>query len=406
MARAKRTAAVDIGSTKVAAVIAETDNTGKTSIVGFGTAPPEGFRQGVVINLDKATGSVEVAVKAAEAMAGGKFRAYPVLVGVSGEHVKHIAGVGAVPVRRPQRGISARDVEDVIKQAQTIRLPNDEQILHVVPTQFIVDGQKGVRNPLGLFGIRLEVEAMLIIGAVTAVANLYRVLDQLDVKNRSLMLQSIATMYGACDQEDRDQGVVLVDLGGVTDISIYRDGEIRFTKLLPVGAGNITKDVAIGVRTTYSQAEDLKRRYGAAMAGLVDKDEAIQVEDASGRGPKPVSRRLLASIIEPRAEEILTMADAELRKSGLVEGLAAGVVLTGGGARLPGIDVLAEQVFGMPVRIGRPDRLSGPDEVTRDPSLSTAVGLVRGGLEGKWATRASGARFWDSILDEIRSWFI
>ncbi len=406
MARVRRTAAVDIGSTKVAVVIAETDNAGKTSIVGFGTAPPDGFRQGVVINLDKATGSVETAVKAAEATSGGKFRAYPVYVGVSGEHVKHIAGVGAVPVRRPQRGISARDVEDVIKQAQTIRLPNDEQILHVVPTQFIVDGQKGVRNPLGLFGVRLEVEAMLIIGAVTAVANLYRVLDQLDVRNRSLMLQSIATMSGVCDQEDRDQGVVLVDLGGVTDLSIYRDGEIRFTKLLPVGAGNITKDVAIGVRTTYSQAEELKRRHGVAMASLVDKDESIPVEDASGRGPKQVSRRLLASIIEPRAEEILTMADAELRKSGLVEGLAAGVVLTGGGALLPGIDVLAEQVFGMPVRIGRPDRLSGPDEVSRDPSFATAVGLVRGGLEGRWASRAPGARFWDSLLDEIRSWFV
>ncbi len=406
MARAKRTAAIDIGSTKVAAVIAETDSMGKTSVVGFGTAPPEGFRQGVVINLDKATGAVETAVKAAEAMAGGKFRAYPVFVGVAGEHVEHIAGVGAVPVRRPQRGIGARDVEDVIKQAQTIRLSNDKQILHVVPTQFIVDGQKGVRNPYGLFGVRLEVEAMLIIGAVTAVANLYRVLDRLDIKNRSLMLQSIATMYGVCDQEDRDQGVVLIDLGGVTDISIYRDGEIRFTKLLPVGAGNITKDVAIGVRTTFSQAEELKRRHGVAMASLVDKDESITVEDASGRGPKPVSRRLLASIIEPRAEEILTMADAELRKSGLVEGLAAGVVLTGGGAQLTGIDVLAEQVFGMPVRIGRPDRLGGPDELTRDPALATVVGLVRGGLEGKWATQAPGARFWDSIFDEIRSWFI
>jgi cell division protein FtsA len=386
-------------------MIAETDNTGKTSIVGFGTAPPEGFRQGVVINLDKATESVETAVKAAEATAGGRFRAYPVYVGVSGEHVKHLSGVGAVPVRRPQRGISARDVEDVIKQAQTIRLPNDEQILHVVPTQFIVDSQKGVRNPLGLFGIRLEVEAMLIIGAVTAVANLYRVLERLDVKSRSLMLQSIATMYGVCDQEDRDQGVVLVDLGGVTDLSIYRDGEIRFTRLLPVGAGNITKDVAIGLRTTYGQAEEVKRRHGVAMASLVDKDDSIPVEDASGRGTKQVSRRLLASIIEPRAEEILTMADAELRKSGLVEGLAAGVVLTGGGALLPGIDVLAEQVFGMPVRIGRPDRLAGPDEVVRDPSLATAVGLIRGGLEGKWATQAPTARFWNSVGDEVRSWF-
>jgi len=405
MARPRRTAAIDIGSTKTACVIAETDAAGKTSIVGFGTAPPDGFKQGVVINLDKATESVEAAIKGAEATAGGKFRVHPTFVGISGEHIKHIQGVGAVPVRKPARGIGPRDVEDVIKQAQTIRLPNDEQILHVVPTQFIVDGQKGVRNPLGLFGIRLEVEALLIIGAVTAVENIFRVMERLEVKNRSLVLQSIATLYGVCDDADKDQGVVLVDLGGVTDLSIYKDGEIRFAKLLPVGAGNITKDVAIGLRTTYNQAEEIKCRHGMAMASMVDKDEAVAVDDASGRGTKQVSRRLLASIIEPRAEEVLTLADNELRKSGLAEGLAAGVVLTGGGSMLHGIDILAEQVFGLPVRLGRPDRLAGPPEVTRNPAFATAVGLVRCGIEGKCASQFPTAGFWSSVGDEVKSWF-
>jgi cell division protein FtsA len=405
MAKARRTASVDIGSTKVACVVAETDHAGKTSIVGFGTAAPEGFKQGVVINLDKAAQSVETAARQCEEMAGGKFKTFPVFVGISGEHIKHLTGTAAVPVRKPSRGISPRDVEDVIKQAQTIRLPNDEQILHVVPTQFVVDGQKGVRNPLGLFGVRLEVEALLVIGAVTAVENIYRVMERLEIRNRSLILQSIASLYGVCDEEDKDLGVVLLDLGGVTDVSIYRDGEIRFTKLLPVGAVNITRDIVIGLRTTFTQAEELKRKYGAAMASQIEKDEAISVEDASGRGPKQVSRRLLASVIQPRAEEILTLADAEVRKSGFGEGLTAGVVLTGGGASLSGIDLVAEQIFGMPVRLGRPDRVTGPNEVTKNPGFATAVGLIRCGVEGKASSQFPAPGFWSGVGEEVRSWF-
>lgn len=406
MAKSRRTGAIDIGSTKIACVIAETDGAGKTSIVGYGTAPPDGFKQGVVINLDKATESVEAAINAAESMADSRFRACPVYVGVSGEHVKYLSGTAAVPVHKPQRGIAVRDVEDVIKQAQTVRLPNDERILHVVPTQFIVDGQRGVRNPLGLYGIRLEVEALLVIGAVTAVENVIRVLERLEVRNRSLVLQSIATFYGVCDEEDKEMGVVVVDVGGVTDISLYRDGEIRFTKLLPVGANNITKDIAIGLRTTLQQAETVKRSQGVAMASMVEKDEPITVEDASGRGTKQVSRRLLASIIEPRAEELLTLADAEVRKSGLADGLSGGVVLTGGGAALPGIAELAEQVFGMPVRIGRPDRLNAPSEVSTNPAFATAVGLVRSGIEGKGASRLPSAGWFTRLLEEFRSWFV
>ena len=405
MAKARRTAAVDIGSTKVACLVAETDQAGKTSVVGFGTAAPEGFKQGMVINLDKAVQSVETAARKCEEMAGGKFKSYPVFVGVSGEHIKYLTGTAAVPVRKPARGIGPRDVEDVIKQAQTVRLPNDEQILHVVPTQFVVDGQKGVRNPLGLFGVRLEVEALLIIGAVTAVENLYRVMERLEIKNRSLVLQSIATLYGVCDEEDKDLGVVLVDMGGVTDVSIYREGEIRFTKLLPIGAVNISKDIAIGLRTTFAQAEELKRKFGAAMATQVEKDEAISVEDASGRGPKQVSRRLLASVIQPRAEEIITLADSEVRKSGFGEGLSAGAVLTGGGSALSGIDLVAEQILGMPVRLGRPDRVSGPPEVTRDPGFATAVGLIRCGVEGKTSSQFPAPGLWSSVGEEVRSWF-
>ena len=226
MSKLKRIAAVDIGSTKVCCMIAEVDPVGKIEIKGFGTGPPDGFRLGVVISLDKAIDSVGRAIADAEKMAQCRFRSCQVICGITGDHIKYLSGLGAVPVSRPAKGIQPRDVEDVIRQAQTIRLPNDELILHVIPTQFIVDGQKGVRNPLGLFGIRLEVEALLVIDAVTAIENIYRVLERLEVRSRVLVLQSLATSFAVCDEQDKELGVAVVDIGGVMDVSIYREGEI------------------------------------------------------------------------------------------------------------------------------------------------------------------------------------
>lgn len=407
MAKTRRIAAIDIGSTKIVCLIAEVNGQGKTEIKGFGTSPPDGFRLGVVISLDKATDSLASAIGNAEKMGQCRFGACEVFTSITGDHIKHLPGLGAVPVARPTRGIQPRDIEDVIRQAQTIRLPNDEQILHVIPTQFIVDGQKGVRNPLGLFGIRLEVEALLIIGAVTAIENTYRVLDRLELKNRSLVLQSLATSFAVCDEEDKELGVAVVDIGGVLDISLYREGEIRFTKMLPIGAGNITKDVAIGLRTSYQQAEVVKREFGVALASMIERDEPLTIEDASGRGPKQVSRRLLASIIEPRVEELLNLADSEMRKSQLADGLSGGVILAGGGAFLPGIDILAEQIFGMPVKIGRPERVNGPKEVVSNPAFATAVGLIRCAVEGRSTQfhRLPPPNFGQRLWDDIKGWF-
>ncbi|MEO0010136.1 MAG: cell division protein FtsA [candidate division WOR-3 bacterium] len=407
MGKLRRIAAIDIGTTKVTCVIAEVDPTGKTEVKGYGVSPPDGFRMGVVISLDKATESFARAIEQAEKMANCRIGAGPVYTSITGDHIKHMPGLGAVPVSRPNKGIMPRDIEDVIRQAQTIRLPNDEQILHVIPTQFIVDGQRGVRNPLGLFGVRLEVEALLIIGAVTAIENIYRVMERLDIKHRVLVLQSLATSYGVCDEEDKELGVAIIDIGGVLEVSIYREGEIRFTKMLPVGAANVTKDVAIGLRTSYQQAESIKREFGVAMAGMIERDEPLTIEDASGRGPKQVSRRLLASIIEPRVEELLNLADAEIRKSQLADGLSGGVILTGGGALLPGIDMLAEQICGMPVKIGRPERVGGPREVVTNPAFATSVGLIRCAVEGKSSqlhrlpVPGLGQRLWE----DLKSWF-
>ncbi len=407
MGKLRRVGAIDLGSTKVSCIIAEIDSIGKVEIKGFGIAPPEGFRLGVVVGLEKAAESVANAIDQAEKMAQCRFSALPVFCSITGDHVKHLSGLGAVPVGRPTKGIQGRDVEDVLRQAQTIRLPNDEQILHVIPTQFIVDGQKGIRNPLGLFGIRLEVETLLIIVALTAIENIYRVLERLEIKNRTLILQSLATSFAVCEEQDKELGCVLIDFGGVTDISIYKDGEIRWTKMLPFGANNITKDIAIGVRTSYQEAERVKREFGVALVTAIERDEPLTIEDVSGRGPKQISRRFLASIIEARVEELLNLTDAEIRKSQLIDGLSGGVILTGGGALLKGIDILAEQICGMPVKIGRPDRVQGPREVTTNPAWATAVGLIRCAVEGKGRhfyqlpSPSLGQRLWE----DIKSWF-
>jgi cell division protein FtsA len=252
-----------------------------------------------------------------------------------------------------------------------------------------------------MFGVKLEVEVLMIIGGMSAIENIYRVLDRLDIRNRSLMLQGLATSYAACDENDKNLGLALVDLGGVTDLTIYREGEIRYHRMLEIGSSNITKDVAIGLRTTFAEAERVKREFGVAMASMLDKDEPISVEDASGRGTKQASRRLLASVIEPRIEEILTLTNAAIRESRLGDNLSTGVVLSGGGSSLRGVDVLAEQVFGMPVRLVRPDRVTGPKAVTGDPAYATAVGLILCGLESK----RPGGGWWSGMVDYLRGRF-
>ncbi len=405
MAKLKRTAAIDIGTTKIACVVAETDTANKTTIVGYGTAPPKGFKQGLVVNLGDATESVAAAVSAAEAQCGGKLRAYRTYVGISGEQVEYLPGVGAIPVRKPSSGISQRDLEDVMRQAQTVRLSNDKQILHVIPTQFIVDDQKGIRDPLNLYGVKLGVEALLAIAPVTVVENVERVLQGLDIRNRFLVLQSLACSFASCGEDDKELGCALLDLGGVADLSVYREGELHFAKTLPVGAANITRDVTVGLRTTFAQAEEMIREHGVAQGSMLAKDEVLTVVDASGRGTKQVSKRLLASIIEARVAEIFDLVNKELHANNFANSLPGGMILTGGGSLLKGIDRLAEQTIGMPVKMSRPDRYAGPQEVTQNPVFATAVGLIAYGLEGRYFYEITPPGVLSRILDEIKGWF-
>lgn len=383
MAKSKKILGLDIGTTKIACVFADVDNNGKLNIIGQGISSPVGFRNGIVINLEQSVESVAQGIENAEKTANCRAKNCSIYVGIAGEYIKHLASIGTIPVKNPSKGISEKDIAEVIRQAQTIRLPNDEQIIHLIPNQFTVDGQKGIRNPIGMFGFRLEIEALLIIGTVTAIENIYRVLDHLELKAESLVLQPQAISLAVADADDRDLGIAIVDIGGTTNISIFKDGALRFYKTLPIGGENITKDISIGLRTPYKKAEEIKKFYGTAMISCIEHDEPIVIEDISGRVNKQISQRLLASIIEPRVEEILQHVEMAIRETPYAGNLSGGVILTGGTAMLKGIDVLAEQIFRLPVKIGTVKANGDTQSQLSDIRYATAYGLIRYGLNGK-----------------------
>lgn len=412
MAKTKKIIGLDIGTTKIACVFAESSN-GKYNIIGYGRAAPDGFRNGMVVNLDTAVESVASAIENAEKMSGINAKNCLIYVGIAGSYIKHIPSGATVPVKNPSKGITEKDIIEVIRQAQTLRLPNDEQIIHVLPGQFIVDGQKGIKNPIGMFGFRLEVEALLVIGQIGALENIHRVLDRLELKNRDLVLQAQALASVVSESEDRELGVAIVDIGGLTNISIFKDGELRFYKILSIGGENITKDIAVGLRTPYKKAEEIKKQYGAAMVSFIDQDEPIVIEDLSGRISKQVSRRLLTSIIEARTEEILLYTETAIRESGFADSLSAGVVLTGGTAQLKGIDQMAEQILRLPVKIAPVKSIFSNrcsehtnnqfEELGQD--YTTALGLIHYGFFGKETFVLPTESFWSPMMAKIRELF-
>lgn len=380
MAKQKKILGLDIGTTKIACAIAEVDNMGKYDILGLSVSKAEGFRNGVVINLETAIESVAQTIDNAEKMANTTAKNCSIFIGISGEYVKHLTSIGTIPVKNPSKGITKRDVSEVIHQAQTIRLPNDEQIIHLIPIQFTVDGQKGIKNPFGMFGFRLEVEALLIIGTVTAIENIHRVLDNLELAAESLVLQPQAIALAVAEPEDKDLGVAIIDIGGNTNISIFKDGALRFYKMLPIGGENITKDISIGLRTPYKKAEEIKKQYGTATINYVEHDQPIIIEDISGRESKQITQRLLSSIIEPRVEEILQHVEMTIRNTSYADSLSGGIILTGGTSKLKGIDILAEQIFHLPVKIGSIRSNGQKQSQVLDQNYTTTVGLIRYGL--------------------------
>lgn len=395
-------AALDIGTTKVIALVGEMDEEGRIYVIGHGESPAEGLRRGVVVDMEKTVASIQRAVKDAALISGTEIDR--VTVGIAGEHIRSINSHGVVAISRADNEITPADVKKAIEAAETVAIPVDREIIHVIPQQFSVDNQDGVRDPVGMSGVRLEVEAHIVTASVTTAKNIYRALERCRLEVDHIVLESLALSLVLLSESEMDMGVIVVDIGGdITNISIFHDGAIRHTAVVSLGARNVTNDVAIGLRTTVDQAQALKVGHGAALAALVDPEEMIAVRSVSRRAAKEISRHVLASIIQPRMEEILSLVIREIKRANIGDMLTAGLVLTGGGTLLPGTAELAEQMFDMPVRVGQIAGIEHtPDELNTIRHATVHGLLVYGFSHEPVKSGKSGALRW--FLKRFENW--
>jgi cell division protein FtsA len=402
MADESKIVGLDIGTTKIAVIISEVDDSERLKIIGIGTRPSEGLRRGMVINLEKTVESIACAVEDAEMMAGVKVDS--VYAGIAGDHIRSINSRGVIAVSRSDHEITSTDLEKVIEAAKTIALPMDREIIHVLPQEFTVDDQPGIKAPVGMVGVRLETEVHIVTGAVTAAQNIYRGVRKAGLEIHDLVLQPLASSYAILSPDEQELGVALIDLGGgTTDFAIFFDGAIRHTGVVGLGGKNVTNDIAIGLRTPVDQAEEIKKAYGCALSSLVDSDETIGVPPVGDGEPKQISRNVLASIIEPRIEEILSLTVQEMKKSSCFDLMSTGMVLTGGGSLMPGTVELAERMFDVPVRTGRPSGTTGLEEMVSNPIYSTGVGLILYGWEQVKEGKSGGRLKARGLLRRMRN---
>ncbi len=372
---------LDIGTTKIAAIVGRKDEYGKVKIVGIGQHPSQGLRRGIVINIDDTVDSIRKAVKQAELLSGHEIT--EVYVGIAGAHIRSInsKGVIAVKEKSKEKGkeniITEEDVKRVITATQAIALPMDREIIHVLPQEYIVDNQGGIKNPVGMAGIRLEAEMHIVTAAVASAKNIVNCVVQAGYKVADIVLEPYASSLSILDSDERNLGAAIMDIGGgTTDIAIFFDGSIRHTISIGLGGNHLTQDLTQGLRTTVDQAESIKKQYGVAMQSLLEEEELIKVQGVGGRAPREISRSVIAAIIEPRMTEMLQLAMREMKKSDVADSMGAGVVLTGGASLLAGLTELAERVMGLPVKIGYPYVSGGLVETVRSPAFATGVGLI------------------------------
>ncbi len=366
---------LDVGTTKICAVIAQPRAGGGLDVVGVGAAPSRGLRRGVVVNIDSTVEAIKQAVAEAEQMAGVEVAA--VYAGVAGGHIRSLNSRGVVAISGKDHEVSATDVERAVEAARAINVPQDREIIHVLPQTFMIDDADGVREPIGMSGVRLEVEVHVVTGAMAAVQNVVRSVNRAGLAVQDVVLEPIASAEAVLYPDEKELGVVVIDIGGgTTDLALLRDGAIWHTAILPLGGDHITNDVAVGLRTPMADAEELKKRYGCALTALVPAEETVDVPSVGGRKPRELSRQVLSEIIQPRVEEIFTLVARELTRAGFQDAATAGVVVTGGTSIMEGVPELAESVFDQPVRRGIPGDVGGLADVIRSPIYATAVGLA------------------------------
>ena len=363
---------LDIGTTKICAIVGNVTEEG-IDIVGIGTSPSRGLRKGVVINIESTVASIRKAVEEAELMAGCEIKS--VYAGIAGGHIKGFNSQGIIAIKN--REVSSEDVKRVIDAAKAIAIPMDREVIHILPQEFIIDDQDGIREPLGMSGVRLEARVHIVTGAVASAQNIIKSCNRANLDVADIVLEQLASSEAVLSAEEKELGVALVDIGGgTTDIAIFIDGAIKHTSVLSLGGNQMTNDIAVGLRTPMAEAEKIKQKYGCCLSSLVGKDETIEVPSVGGRKPRVLSRQLLAEILEPRVQEIFDLVYRELIKSGYEDSIASGVVITGGSTILEGMPELAEQVFNLPVRRGVPANIGGLIDVVNSPVYATGVGLV------------------------------
>jgi cell division protein FtsA len=397
---------LDIGTTKICTVVAEKSDTG-IDVVGIGTHPSRGLRKGVVVDIDATVDSIKHAVEEAELMADCEISS--VYTGIAGGHIEGFNSHGIVAVK--DREVSEGDVRRVIDAAKAVAIPMDREVIHVIPQEFVVDDQDGIRDPLGMSGVRLEAKIHIVTAAVTSAQNIVKCANKAGLNVIDIVLEPLASAEAVLAHDERDLGVCLIDIGGgTTDIAVFADGSIKHTSVLGLGGYHITNDIAVGLRTPFDEAERIKKRFGVASARYLGGDDVISVPSVGGRRPREVSRKILCEIIEPRVDEMLSLARQELVKAGLVDGIPSGVVLTGGCSALAGIAELAEEIFESPVRLGAPVHVGGLQDVVRSPMYATGVGLVLFGLSRSRGRGESRFRIRDEsifrrVKQRMRDWF-
>ena len=406
MSSATRVMGLDLGTTKVSAIIADIDKSGKPTIVGVGTSKCEGLRRGVIVDIEKTVSAIESAVQQAEMMTdrGAQF----VYASISGDHIRGMNSTGVVAITSPDKEITEGDIQRVIKAAKGVVVPEDRLILHVIPQQFVVDDQRGIDLPLGMTGIRLEVQAHIITCAMTCAQNVTKTVKRAGFDVTGLVLQPLATGLAVLTQEEMQLGVAVIDIGGgTTDICIFKDGAARYSSVVALGGNNITNDLVIGLRTPFGQAEAIKIEHGQAT--IVEGDnQMIEVPGVQGRRTRQVSKRFISQIIKPRLEEIFDLAKAQIVKSELYDLLGAGVVLTGGTAMLAGVEEIAEDILSLPARIGVPENVFGLTEYVRHPRMATGVGLVlfaANAMSKGGVLKVEGRAGLKGFVSRVREWF-
>jgi len=395
---------LDIGTSKVVAIVAEVSPEGRIEVIGIGSSASRGLKRGVVVNIESTVQSIQRAVEEAELMAGCEINT--VYTGIAGSHVKSINSHGIVAIR--DKEVSATDVERVIDAAKAVAIPADQRVLHVLPQEFIIDTQEGIPEPIGMSGVRLEAKVHLVTGAVSAAQNIVKCVQRCGLSVEDIVLEQLASSYAVLTDDEKELGICLVDMGGgTTDIAVFCGGAIQHTAVIPIAGSQVTNDIAVSLRTPAQYAEEIKIKYACALSQLANSDETIEVPSVGDRPPRRLARQTLAEVVEPRYEELFHLVRKELRRSGFEELIAAGIVMTGGSAKMEGAIELAEEVFHMPVRLGIPQHVDGLSDVVRNPIHATGVGLLLYGREAlqQRAETTQSKLGLGKVFKRMKSWF-